>query len=53
MKVGKEGKYRQVFWNEVGLERGGKQVDQGESSFSGRVGWARVERNGESWETRS
>ncbi|KAL7414502.1 hypothetical protein BDY24DRAFT_385430 [Mrakia frigida] len=28
MKIGKEGKYRQVFWNEVGLERGGKQVDQ-------------------------
>ena len=38
MRVGKEGKYKQVFWNEVRLDRGGKQVDQGQSSaHEGRV----------------
>jgi hypothetical protein len=32
MRVGKEGKFKSVFWNEVAREKGGKQVDKGQSA---------------------
>jgi hypothetical protein len=30
MRIKKEGGYKTVYWNEVGMERGGKAVDSGE-----------------------